>query len=69
MHNLDLLAAAIIDRAAHDYTNACKTLRKKPDDHHARITLEDVESFFRSDWFTALSDADGESIINELKGE
>lgn len=63
------LARAVVEQAAKDYRSAVKKLKKRPDDRCARKTAREVEGFFRSDWFSALSGLDGEYIIQRLKEE
>lgn len=55
------LANAIICAAAEDYRLALKN-----GDHRMR---ESVERFFRSDWYSVLSDLDAEIIITRLQQE
>ena len=52
------LAVAIIERAASDYREAMK-----------KKDLEELERFFRSEWFGVLSPADPEEIIRRLRKE
>lgn len=56
--NYYLLAEAIVMQAIWDYKR-CKS-------HQDRIS---IEKFFRSGWFRALCDIDGEQIIRKLKME
>lgn len=51
------LAHAIIVQAAKDYQEYYGTYR---------IEQERIESFFRSEWFTMLTDLDPETLINHL---
>ena len=55
------LANAIICVAADDYR-----LAKRTGDNALK---EEVEAFFRSDWFRALTDADPDYILSRLKKE
>ena len=52
------LANAIVLQAVADYR-----LTNGPRD------LEDLERFFRSDWFSMLTDLDPEYLISKLRGE
>lgn len=53
------LANAIIERAAIDYKNALK--------YNLPKTQARCENFFRSQWFSILTNIDGETIINRIK--
>ena len=63
------LANAIILAAVEDYRWAKKKLKKHPTNKEAKLMVEDCEEFFRSDWFTVLSDLDGEDILKRLSEE
>ena len=63
------LANAIILQAVKDYREARKKLKKRPKNEDAKLMVEDCESFFRSDWFTALTSLDGEMILRKLQEE
>ena len=63
------LANAIILQAAKDYRNALKRLKKYP---HREIDLymkQEVEQFFRSDWYSCLTTVDPEILIRKLNEE
>lgn len=55
--NYEMLAIAIIKQAVADY--------KKGDEE----TRKSIERFFRSEWFYALTDVDGEILIKKLHNE
>ena len=63
------LANAIILQAVKDYREAlrkhCKRSRYDP----AIQTINEVERFFRSEWFNQLTSLDGEMLIRKLKAE
>ena len=59
------LAAAIIIQAVRDYRRVKNNRRNKTDTY----TLDEVERFFRSDWFGILTDMSGEACLNQLKSE
>ncbi|MCC8101988.1 MAG: hypothetical protein LIP11_06910 [Clostridiales bacterium] len=63
------LANAIIIQAVKDYRTALKTLKRNPDNMDAADTVNEVERFFHSQWYTALSDVSGEYLIRKLKQE
>lgn len=52
------LANAIILRAVKDYRRSYNSRE-----------LEDIERFFRSDWFGVLTNIDGEMLIRRLREE
>ena len=56
-----LLAEAIILRAVDDYRKALKY------DH--RGIKRNCEKFFRSEWFSILTNLDGETLIKRLRAE
>ena len=56
-----LLAEAIILRAVADYRKALK--------YDCRGIKRNCERFFRSEWFSILTDLDGESLIQRLRAE
>lgn len=67
------LANEIILTAVNDYKRAKNTLKKKKLDDLKRFRasddLESIERFFRSGWFTRLTNIDGELILERLKNE
>jgi len=63
------LANAIILSAVKDYRMARKKLKKRPKNEEAKLMVEDCETFFRSEWFQALSNVDGELLLERLKEE
>ena len=63
------LANAIIMQAVKDYRAANKKLKKQPTNKDAELMVLDTEKFFRSDWFTALTDVDGAVILRKLQEE
>lgn len=63
------LANAIIMQAVKDYRAAKKKLKKQPTNKDAELMVLDTEKFFRSDWFTALTDVDGAVILRKLQEE
>ena len=69
IENYEKLANAIILQAVKDYRAAKKKLKKQPTNKDAEIMIKDTERFFRSDWFTALTDVDGSVILRKLQEE
>ena len=73
MDGYERLANAIIIQAAKDYRAARKKLRRtrlsKEARYKAEAEVQSVERFFRSDWFSCLSELDGEFILRKLQEE
>ena len=63
------LANAIIIQAAKDYRNTRKKLKKNRKNEEAKLMVEDLERFFRSDYFAALTDLDGQALLTKLEEE
>lgn len=63
------LANAIILAAVKDWREARRKLKRKPQNKDAQHTLEECERFFRSSWFQALTELDGEVLIQKLYKE
>lgn len=63
------LANAIVLQAAEDYRKALRKLRRNPGYGEALRMKEEVERFFRSKWYTALTTVDGEWLIAMLRKE
>ena len=63
------LANAIVVMAAKDYRHALRIQRRNPDSQAARIKIDEIERFFRSDWYRLLTDVDGEILIKKLREE
>ena len=63
------LANAIVLQAVKDYREARKKLKKRKKNEDAKLMVEDCESFFRSDWFKALTNLDGEMLLKKLQEE
>ena len=61
---LDLLRVAIVTRAAKDYIKL-KKKKKLTEDELSK--LEELEEFFRSQYFEWLVNCDGEYIMNEIE--
>ena len=60
------LASAIILQAVKDYRGALESLRVYPNDSKALSVKQEVEQFFRSEWFEALTNVDPEMLISRL---
>ncbi len=59
------LANGIVLRAVKDYKAALR--RERKGNKAVQKEIKELESFFRSDWFKALSDLDGEELITTLR--
>ena len=63
------LANAIILMAVKDYRDALKKLMKRPRYGPAQDLKNEVERFFRSDWYRELTSVDGHVLIKKLQAE
>lgn len=63
------LANAIVLSAVKDYRDALKRLKKKPNNKLAADERDDIERFFRSGYFTILTEIDPEYLIDRLNKE
>jgi hypothetical protein len=63
------LANAIVLQAVKDYRETLKMLAQHPYNKKALSIREEVEGFFRSGWFSALTELDPEMLIENLKAE
>ena len=63
------LANAIVIQAAKDYRVALCRLRRNPNNKSALSEIVDLERFFRSEWYAALTNVPGELLIQKLKEE
>lgn len=64
--NYESLANAVILQAVKDYRMALKCLQANPRNRTAIADKDDVERFFRSQWFSVLTSIDGETLIRSL---
>ena len=69
MDQFEGLANAIIIQAAVDYRLALKQLRQNPLFQPAIRMSDEVERFFRSDWFSILTRINGIELLARLKTE
>lgn len=67
--NYENLANAIILQAVKDYRMALKSLKSNPRNRTAMADKDEIERFFRSDWFSVLTSVDGEMLIRSLQME
>ena len=63
------LANSIILLAVKDYRDALKKLKKWPRNESAKMMKDEVERFFRSDWYRELTSIDGNVLIKKLQAE
>lgn len=63
------LAEAIILQAVKDYRDALRTLKKYPYSIEANKIKSNVERFFRSRWYSELTNIDGKMLIKKLREE
>lgn len=63
------LANAIIIQVAKDYRSALKRLKINSSNRIAMSDAMECERFFRSDWYSTLTDVDGEYLISKLREE
>ena len=61
------LANAIIEQAAKDYRIALAYNFRHPQNPKYQQNVCEIERFFRSDWYDALTDLDGEYLIREIR--
>lgn len=63
------MANVIILQAVRDYRTALKALRMNPRNKAAQSDKDEIERFFRSQWYQALTTVDGEMLIRKLNEE
>lgn len=69
MDPYEKLANAIILQAVKDYRTAKRKLKRNPRNHLAQSEVDSIERFFRSDWYSCLTEVDGEMLIKKLQEE
>ena len=69
LESFNLLSNAIIIQAAKDYRDALRKQKRNPESVSAFIRIEEVEQFFRSDWYRLLTTIEGETLIRDLRNE
>ena len=69
MNGYEELANAIILQAVKDYREALRLLGMNPNDKSAKRDQRNIERFFRSEWFSILTDLNGELLMKKLKEE
>ena len=63
------LANAIILQAVKDYRMALKSLKANSRNRTVQTDKAEIERFFRSQWYSALTDVNGEMLIRSLQKE
>lgn len=63
------LANAIILQAVKDYRMALKSLKVNSRNRTVQADKAEIERFFRSQWYSALTSVDGEMLIRSLQKE
>lgn len=66
LKSYDKLANAIIEQAVVDYLDLKRQIYDYPRLVYLKRELKRIKDFFRSDWFSVLSDMDGEAVIEQL---
>ena len=61
------LANAVVIKAAKDHRRAVLTLKKNKNNERAKYMLKETERFFLSDWFTVLTNLDGEVLMTKIR--
>lgn len=64
-----MLANAIIVKAAEDYRTSIRNLKINPKHKESLIMLQDCESFFESQWYQMLTSVDGKMIMRKIREE
>ena len=63
------LANAIIIQAVKDYRKALKTLKRYPRNEPAKAVVEEVEEFYRSEWYRTLTSVDADMLMRKIRRE
>ncbi len=63
------LANAVILQAVEDYRKWTKEYSGSRDDRKLRKQIVELKEFFRSEWFSILTNLDGEQLLAKLKAE
>ena len=65
----EILANAIILQAVKDYRMALKSRKANSRNRTAQADKAEIERFFRSQWYSALTSVDGEMLIRSPQKE
>lgn len=63
------LANAIVATAADDYRKALRIYRLNPTDKRTLWQIDELERFFRSDWFKMLTTLNGAQLMKDIKND
>lgn len=63
------LANTIILTAVEDYRKALSRFSKNPESKDAKADVDELESFFRSRWYSVLTPVEGEFLVRKLRAE
>ena len=63
------LSAAIVMQAVLDWQEAKERLQVQPFHEESRLTVEETEAFFLSDWFEKLTMSHGDDLLKKMKEE
>ena len=69
MDPYQMLANAIVTMAAKDYRKTLRWLMRNPRSCSAKAQLATLEAFFRSDWYSVLTNVSGEWLMDRMKEE
>ena len=67
--NYQELANAIILQAVKDYRKALHILKRHPNNDVAIKTVDEIERFFHSVWYSQLTKVDGVRLLKSLQQE
>ena len=67
MENFENLANAIVLQAVKDYRKTLKLCMEHPNYDKFKDGREEIETFFRSDWYKNLTELDGEWLIEKIR--
>ena len=67
MERYENLANAIVCQAVKDYRQILKVCIQYPDDAEWQREKEELERFFKSKWYSILTELDGEWLMRKIK--
>ena len=69
MSGYEALANAVILQAVRDWRDACRITKSYPENFAEERKRQAIERFFRSDWFSVLTNLDGRLLLRKLQEE
>lgn len=69
MDPYEKLANAIILQAVKDWRHGARLLKRHPNSPEGKRITYDTEKFFKSKWFSCLTNLDGEMLLRKLQEE